>query len=150
MPNEGEEAPDFEALDQDGNRVRLSDHRGKWVVLYFFPKAFTPGCTRETQEFSTLWNEFAKLGVEVFGISVDSVNTQRRFAERYGVKFKLLSDKDKSISRAYGVLRSTGTAERVTFIINPDGKVAKVIKDVKPEEHPRKALEYLSKALGGQ
>lgn len=147
MVNEGEEAPDFELPDQDNNKVRLSEYRGRWVILYFFPKAFTPGCTIETKEFSSLWNEFNKLGVEVFGISVDSVSTQRRFAAKYGAQFKLLSDKEKSVSRAYGVLRPTGTAERVTFIINPEGKVAKVIKNVSPGEHPRKALEYLSTVL---
>lgn len=148
MPNEGEEAPDFELPDQDGNKVKLSDYRGKWVVLYYFPRAFTSGCTREIQEFVKLWSEFSRLGVEVFGISVDSVSTQKRFAEKYGAKFKLLSDKERSVSRSYGVLRPTGTAERVTFIINPEGKIAKVIRNVKPEEHPRKALEYLSTVLG--
>ncbi|MFP3281173.1 MAG: redoxin domain-containing protein, partial [Vulcanisaeta sp.] len=79
-----------------------------------------------------------------FGISTDTVSTQRRFAEKYGVKFKLLSDHNKDVSRAYGVLRPTGTAERVTFIISPEGKVAKVIKNVKPKEHPVRVLEYLN------
>ncbi len=91
-------------------------------MLYFFPKAFTSGCTRETQEFTRLWDEFEKLGVTVLGISIDSVSTQRRFAEKYGVKFKLLSDSQKRVSQAYGVLRPTGTAERVTFIINPEAR----------------------------
>ncbi len=123
MVNESEEAPDFELQSHDGGEtVRLSSYRGgRWVVLYFFPKAFTSGCTRETQEFARLWGEFEKLGVVVLGISTDSVSTQRRFAEKYGVKFKLLSDSEKRASQAYGVLRPTGgTAERVTFIINPE------------------------------
>ena len=143
MVNEGEEAPDFELQSHDGEVVKLSSYRGKWVVLYFFPKAFTSGCTRETQEFARLWDEFGKLGVVVFGISTDSVSTQKKFAEKYGVKFKLLSDSERRVSQAYGVLRPTGTAERVTFIISPEGKVAKVIRRVKPEEHPAKALEFL-------
>jgi len=144
MVAEGEDAPDFELQSHDGEAIRLSNYRGKWVVLYFFPKAFTSGCTRETQEFARLWNDFEGRGITVFGISTDTVSTQRRFAEKYGVKFKLLSDHNKDVSRAYGVLRLTGTAERVTFIISPEGKVAKVIKNVKPEEHPIRVLEYLN------
>ncbi|ABW01076.1 peroxiredoxin [Caldivirga maquilingensis] len=143
MVKEGEEAPNFELSDHNGSTIRLSDYRGRWIVLYFFPKAFTPGCTIETKEFSRLWDELEKMGVTVFGISTDSVETQRKFAEKYGVKFKLLSDHDKNASKAYGVLGLIGMAERVTFIINPEGKVVKVIKGVKPDEHPVKALEYL-------
>ena len=149
MVTEGEEAPNFELNDHNGNVVKLSDYRGKWVILYFFPKAFTSGCTTETREFSRLWDEFEKMGVTVFGISTDSVETQRKFAEKYGVRFRLLSDHDKATARAYGVLRATGTAERVTFIINPEGKVVKVIRGVKPNEHPIKALEYLKTMIKG-
>ena len=146
MVAEGEEAPDFELQSHDGETVKLSNYRGRWVVLYFFPKAFTSGCTRETQEFARLWDEFERLGVVVFGISTDSVSTQRKFAEKYGVKFKLLSDSEGRVSQAYGVLRPTGTAERVTFIISPEGKVVKVIRRVKPEEHPVRALEFLKQS----
>ncbi len=147
MVTEGELAPDFELDGHDGERVRLSGYRGRWVVIYFFPKAFTPGCTLETQEFSKLWNEFSRYGVMVLGISTDSVGTQRRFAERHKVGFKLLSDSKGEVSKKYGVLKPTGTAERVTFIADPDGKVVKVIKNVKPDEHPAKALEYIKEAL---
>ncbi|PLC63163.1 peroxiredoxin [Vulcanisaeta sp. EB80] len=144
MVAEGEDAPDFELQSHDGEAIRLSNYRGKWVVLYFFPKAFTSGCTRETQEFARLRNEFEIRGVTVFGISTDTVDTQKKFAEKYGVKFKLLSDHGKDVSRRYGVLRPTGTAERVTFIISPEGKIAKIIRNVKPEEHPVRVLEYLN------
>ncbi len=147
MVTEGELAPDFELDGHDGERVRLSGYRGRWVVIYFFPKAFTPGCTLETQEFSKLWNEFSRYGVVVLGVSTDSVGTQRRFAEKHKVVFKLLSDSKGEVSKKYGVLRPTGTAERVTFIVDPDGKVVKVIKNVKPDEHPAKALEYIKEAL---
>lgn len=78
MVSEGDDAPNFQLRDHEGNLVKLSDYRGKWVVLYFFPKAFTPGCTLETKEFSRLWNNFEELGVIVFGISTDNVETQRR------------------------------------------------------------------------
>ena len=147
MVTEGELTPDFELDGHDGERVRLSGYRGKWVVIYFFPKAFTPGYTLETQEFSKLWNEFSRYGVVVLGVSTDSVGTQRRFAEKHKVEFKLLSDSKGEVSKKYGVLRPTGTAERVTFIVDPDGKVVKVIKNVKPDEHPAKALEYIKEAL---
>ncbi|MGC8571623.1 MAG: peroxiredoxin [Caldivirga sp.] len=149
MVSEGDDAPNFQLRDHEGNLVKLSDYRGKWVVLYFFPKAFTPGCTLETKEFSRLWNNFEELGVIVFGISTDNVETQRRFADKYGVRFKLLSDEDGSVAKAYGVLRPTGTAERVTFIINPEGKVVAIIRNIKANEHPVKALEYLKPLLGG-
>lgn len=147
---EGEEAPDFELESHDGSKVKLSDYRGRWVILYFFPKAFTPGCTRETKEFTALWDELEKLGTMVFGISTDTVDTQRRFAERYGVKFKLLSDHSKEVTRKYGVLGLVGLAERVTFIIGPDGKIMKIIRNVRPDEHPKRALEYLRQAIGGR
>ncbi|WP_291765932.1 peroxiredoxin [Caldivirga sp. UBA161] len=149
MVKEGEEAPNFELKDNNGGVVKLSDYRGRWIVLYFFPKAFTSGCTIEAREFSRLWDEFEEMSVIVLGISTDPVETQRKFAEKYGVRFKLLSDYDKSVSKAYGVLRATGTAERVTFIINPEGKIVKVIKGVKPNEHPLKALEYLRAVIKG-
>ncbi len=146
MIKEGDEAPDFELQSHDGGTVKLSNYRGKWVVLYFFPKAFTSGCTRETQEFARTWEEFEKIGAVVLGISTDTVSTQKRFAEKYGVKFKLLSDHEKKVSQSYGVLRPTGTAERVTFIVDPSGKVVKVLSRIKPEEHPIKALEFIKKA----
>lgn len=140
-------APDFKLISHDGTEVRLSELRGRYVVLYFYPKAFTSGCTLETQEFSKLWDDFERMGVIVLGISTDSPETQRRFAEKYGVRFKLLSDRGGDVARLYGVLRPTGSAERVTFIVDPEGKVVRVIRNVRPDEHPRIAMNYLRQVI---
>jgi len=140
----GKEAPEFEAESTHG-RIKLSQFRGKKVILYFFPKAFTPGCTRETQKFAQLYEEFKKLNAEVIGVSVDSLNTQLKFANSCGAKFPLISDKDKKISQLYGVLSATGSsAQRVTFIINENGEIIEVLKNLKnAEEHVTRALEIL-------
>jgi len=140
----GMEAPDFEAESTQG-RIKLSQFKGKRVVLYFFPKAFTPGCTRETEKFVQLYEEFKKLNAEVIGVSVDSLSTQMRFADKYGAKFPLVSDRNKEVSKLYGVLNERGTsAQRVTFIIDENGKIIEVLKNLKSaEEHALKALEIL-------
>jgi peroxiredoxin Q/BCP len=147
MVSEGSPAPNFRLVSHDGSVVELSELRGRYVVLYFYPKAFTSGCTLETQEFSRLWNEFEKMNVVVLGISTDSQETQRRFAEKYGVRFRLLSDKEGNVAKAYGILRPTGTAERVTFIVDPEGRIVKIIRNVRPDEHPRIAMDYLRQLI---
>jgi len=100
----GDPVPDLE-LETTAGKVRLSQLRGKKVVLYFFPKAFTMGCTRELKRFAELYEEFKKAGAEVIGVSVDSLETQRRFAEKHGARFPLASDAKKEVSKAFGVLR---------------------------------------------
>ena len=145
MPlSKGVEAPDFEAEATTG-KIKLSDYRGKIVVLYFYPKSFTPGCTREIQRFVQLYDEFKKLNAEIIGVSVDSISTQKRFAEKYGAKFPVVSDKEKKISEAYQVLNEKGTsAQRVTFIIDENGKIVEVLEKLKKaEEHADKALEIV-------
>ncbi|BAK54734.1 peroxiredoxin [Sulfurisphaera tokodaii] len=143
-PNIGEQAPDFEAESTLG-KIRLSDYKGKFVVLYFYPKSFTPGCTREIQRFSELYEEFKKLNAEVIGVSADSITTQKRFAEKYNAKFPVVADKEKKIIETYGVLNEKGTsAQRVTFIIDPEGKIIQILKNLKKaEEHADKALEII-------
>ncbi len=140
----GQEAPDFEAESNQGV-IKLSSMRGKKVVLYFYPKSFTPGCTRELQRFTELYNEFKQNNAEIIGVSVDSVSTQKRFAEKYGASFPLVSDKEKKISTLYGVLNEKGTsAQRVTFVIDENGKVVAVLRNLKKaEEHADKALEIV-------
>ncbi|QKR00433.1 peroxiredoxin [Metallosphaera tengchongensis] len=146
MLNTGEKSPEFEAESSLG-RVKLSNLRGKKVVLYFYPKSFTPGCTREIQRFVELYDEFKKLNAEVLGVSVDSVETQKRFSEKYGAKFPVVSDKEKKISAAYGVLNDKGTsAQRVTFIIDEKGVIRSVLKNLKKaEDHADLALDELKK-----
>lgn len=142
--NLGDEAPDFEAESTIG-KIKLSNYRGKKVVLYFYPKSFTSGCTRELQRFTELYEEFKKLNTEIIGVSVDSISTQKKFAEKYGAKFPLVADKEKQISQLYGVLNEKGTsAQRITFIINEQGKIVNILKNLKKaEEHADKSLEII-------
>ncbi len=99
----GQEAPDFEAESSKG-KLKLSSLRGRKVVLYFYPKSFTPGCTREMERFSQLYDQFKESNAEVIGVSADSISTQKRFAEKYGDKFPVIADKEKKVISAYGVL----------------------------------------------
>jgi peroxiredoxin Q/BCP len=140
----GQEAPDFEAESSLG-KIKLSSLRGKKVILYFYPKAFTPGCTRELQRFTELYEEFKKHNTEVIGVSVDSLNTQKKFSEKYNSTFPLISDKEKKIVNTYGVLNEKGTsAQRVTFIIDENGKIIEILKNLKKaEEHADRALEIV-------
>ena len=120
----GEAAPDFAATAQDGRAVQLSELRGKRVVMFFFPKAFTRGCTIETRQFRDHYSELAALGAEVLGVSVDSSQTQCEFASREGVPFPMLGDPSRSIGKSYDVLWPLlNVAQRITYVIGPDGRV---------------------------
>lgn len=131
--------PDVELTAHTGERI--SPAKVPKAVVYFFPKAFTQGCTRETIRFNELYEKFVERGYEVFGVSTDSVETLKKFAEKYGVRFKLLSDKGGMLSSQLGILRPTGTAERVTYILN-NGEVVHVLKGLKSaDQHADKALE---------
>ncbi|MEM0008578.1 MAG: peroxiredoxin [Thermofilum sp.] len=138
-------APDFEAESTKG-KIRLTSLRGKRVVLYFYPKAFTPGCSRETQRFAEMYEKFKELNAEVIGVSADKLSTQEKFAQKYNVSFPLVADPELNIIRAYGVLSDSGkSASRVTFIIDENGVIKAVIKGLKkPEEHADKALNLLT------
>jgi peroxiredoxin Q/BCP len=142
--NVGDPAPDFEAESTKG-KIKLSDFRGKRVVLYFYPKAFTPGCTRETQRFAEMYEKFKELNAEVIGISADKLPTQERFAQKYNASFPIVADPELKIIQLYGVLSESGkSASRVTFVIDENGIVRAVIKGLrKAEEHVDKALEAL-------
>ncbi|AEB95350.1 alkyl hydroperoxide reductase/ Thiol specific antioxidant/ Mal allergen [Metallosphaera cuprina Ar-4] len=145
MIDVGQTAPDFEAESSIG-KIKLSELKGK-KVIYFYPKSFTPGCTREIQRFVELYDQFVANGALVLGISVDSVETQKRFSEKYNAKFPVISDKEKKISSAYGVLNEKGTsAQRVTFIVDERGVVKAVLKNLKrAEDHADRALEEVKK-----
>ncbi len=144
IPRIGDEAPDFNVKTHTGETISLSSLKGRWVVLYFFPKAFTPGCTSETKSFASLWNRFRNIGAFVIGISRDD-DTLARFAREYGVNFVLVSDSDGTIARSYGVLGLLGLAVRVTFIIDPKGRIAGIIKgfSIRPDKHPIEALKVI-------
>jgi peroxiredoxin Q/BCP len=135
------EFPDVELEAHTGEKI--SPARVPRAVVYFFPKAFTQGCTRETIRFNELYPRFRERGYEVFGVSTDGVETLKKFAEKYKVQFKLLSDKDGRLASRLGILRPTGTAERVTYILN-DGKVVHILRGLRSaEEYADKALELI-------
>lgn len=145
----GQKAPDFTLSDQNGNSVSLSDFVGKKVILYFYPKDNTPGCTRQACAFAGVYGEFQKRGVAVIGISRDSVASHAKFAEKHSLPFILLADPDLEVIGAYGVWQekklygkvSMGVV-RTTFIIDEDGNVEEIMPKVKPETN---AAEILAK-----
>ena len=136
----GDLAPDFRLRDQHGTEVQLSELRGRPVVLYFFPKANTPGCTRETIDFARSLPQLEGRGTHVLGISVDSVATQEKFAARCAASFPLLSDSDREVARRYGVLGLFHMAKRVTFILDGNGRVVQVVEGMRPGPHVAAAL----------
>ena len=148
-PAAGEAAPAFRLQDQNNEWHTLEQYRGEWVVLYFYPKADTPGCTTEACEFRDNIFAYEEIGVNVIGVSLDDVPSQAAFAEKYSLPFPLLSDAQQVVATAYGVLGSFGTtqiARRETFLINPAGQVAKHYAQVDPAAHSAEVLADL-KAL---
>ena len=146
----GAKAPDFTLKDKDGADVSLSDFRGKKVVLYFYPKDNTPGCTRQACAFAGLYGEFKKRGVEVIGVSRDSVASHVKFSEKYGLGFRLLSDPDLEAIKAYGVWqekklygKTSFGVVRTTFLIDEDGIVTRVMPKVKPDTNAADILAEL-------
>jgi peroxiredoxin Q/BCP len=146
MPAVGSAAPDFTLPSQDGSSVSLKDYRGKWVVLYFYPKDQTPGCTREAHNFQVDSTKYAQRGAVVLGVSADNVDSHKRFCAKEGLNFKLLADTDHKVTQAYGSLTNLGVAKfaaRHTFIIDPNGKIAKVYNSVDPAKHSDEVLAEL-------
>ena len=148
----GDKAPEFEALNQDGIKVALKDFVGKNVVLYFYPKDNTPGCTTEACEFSANYDQFIKNDTVIIGVSPDSVKSHAGFIAKQNLKHILLSDEDKEISKLYGVwqVKKNYGKEylgivRSTFVIGKDGKIAKIYKSVKAKDHAAKVLADLVK-----
>ena len=150
MLKAGDKAPNFTLTDKDGKTVSLSDFLGKKVVLYFYPKDNTPGCTRQACAFAGLYREFENKGVRVIGISKDSVASHQKFAEKYNLPFILLADPDRIAIEAYGVWQekkmcgkvSMGVV-RTTFIIDENGKISKVMEKVKPDTNAAEILAEL-------
>lgn len=148
-PQDGQAAPEFKLQDQKGAWHTLKQYHGKWLVLYFYPKDFTPGCTTEVCQFRDDVMKLHKDGAEVLGVSLDDVESHAKFAEKYHVPFPLLSDADKSTAKEYGVLTfsekmNLSYAKRETFLIDPDGKVAKRYVDVDPKENSGQVLADLA------
>jgi peroxiredoxin Q/BCP len=139
----GQRAPDFDTKDQNGNSVSLMSVRGRPVVLYFYPRDDTPGCTAEACSFRDSMDILRERGVVVLGVSVDSEESHRKFASKYNLNFNLLSDREKRIVRAYGVQSPFKTARRVTYIIGPDGVVKHVFIHVNTKTHAADVLNKL-------
>ena len=145
MVEEGKPAPDFELKSDAGERVKLSELRGKPVVLYFYPKDDTPGCTRQACGIRDAWGEFQRAGAEVFGISADSQASHERFKSKYSLPFTLLADPEHKLGEPYGVEQEGKSSyERSTFVINAEGNVAKILRRVKPDQHADQVLAALS------
>ena len=152
MLNEGDAAPDFALPDADGKLRKLSDLKGHYKVVYFYPKDDTSGCTKEAQNFTELKAEFGKLKAEIIGISPDSPKSHAKFRDKYGLQVTLLADEQKSAIEAYGVWvekkmygKSYMGVERSTFLIGPDGKIVQAWKGVKVPGHAEAVLEALKK-----
>jgi thioredoxin-dependent peroxiredoxin len=145
-PEAGTPAPQFTMKSQDGTPVSLQNFRGKWVVLYFYPKDFTSGCTLEAHNFQRDLAEYEKRNAVIVGVSVDDPNSHKQFCVKEGLSFKLLADTDHNVSKEYGTLTELGFphASRNTFLITPDGKIAHVFDDVKPAEHSAQVLATLN------
>lgn len=138
----GTMAPDFESVDQMGQKVKLSDFGGKVRVVYFYPRDNTPGCTTEACNFRDNYDEYEKRGIKVFGISVDSEKAHKNFSDKYDLPFTLVVDNSKDISSDYGVM-GTSSAKRVTYIIDKEGKIAHVYPKVSPKEHATEVLKKI-------
>src|SRR3984893_741321 len=146
-PAVGSAAPEFTLTTNEGNQAALKDFRGKWVVLYFYPKDFTSGCTLEAHNFQTDLARYQALNAVILGVSVDTAESHKSFCAKEGLAFKLLSDTDTKVSDAYGSLMEYNgmkLSARNTFIIDPQGKVAKVFLKVKPAGHSEEVLSALA------
>jgi thioredoxin-dependent peroxiredoxin len=142
-PKVGDQAPDFSLPSQDGTPVSLTQYRGKWVVLYFYPKDSTPGCTMEAHNFQRDLQKYEALNAVIIGVSVDSSGSHKEFCTKQGLTFKLAADIQKKVSAAYGSLANyvvVKIASRNTFLISPEGKIAKVWTGVDPSKHSDEVL----------
>ena len=148
MISEGDSVPKFELEDANGKKIKSSDFKGKKHAIYFYPKDFTPGCTVEADEFSQDYKKFQKEGVEIIGVSPDDVDSHKKFCEKRGIKYVLLADTDKELSKSFGVWgkknfmgREYMGVMRSTFLVNENGKIFKIYPKVKPKGHSKQVLE---------
>jgi peroxiredoxin Q/BCP len=147
LPQVGQQAPNFTLNSQEGKAVSLDSFRGKWVVLYFYPKDMTTGCTIEAHNFQHDQDKFQKVNAVILGVSVDSVDSHKQFCAKDGLNFTLLSDEDKKVVAQYGSLGSYAgfkIANRNTFLIDPQGKIVKVWTKVDPSHHSEEVLTALN------
>jgi thioredoxin-dependent peroxiredoxin len=146
-PAIGSPAPDFSLTTNEGKPANLKDYRGKWVVLYFYPKDFTSGCTLEAHNFQQDVAKYEKMNAVILGVSVDTAESHKEFCTKEDLSFKLLSDADTAVSTKYGSVMEYNGAKlsaRNTFVIDPEGKIAKVFMSVKPAGHSEEVLSFLA------
>ena len=151
-----DKAPEFTLQDENGKDVSLQDLRGKPVVLFFYPRANTPGCTIEARGFRDTYSKIQKTGAALLGISPDTPKAQKKFADKFSLPFTLLADADKRVAQAFGVLKEKNMygkkvmgIARTTFVIGPDGKIEHIFENVKPDGHAEQVLAYLKDAAKG-
>jgi thioredoxin-dependent peroxiredoxin len=147
IPEIGSQAPQFALKNQDGVEIKLSDFKSKWVVLYFYPKDFTSGCTLEAHNFQRDLARYEKLGAVIIGVSVDTIGSHKEFCAKEGLDFKLLADTEHKVSELYGSLgdyQGKPIALRNTFIIDPNGRIAKTFQRVQPAAHSEEVLAALT------
>ena len=147
QPEIGTSAPDFSLTTGDGSQVSLKTYRGKWIVLYFYPKDFTSGCTLEAHNFQRDLSKYDQTGAVILGVSVDNAQSHKDFCAKEGLNFKLLADPGGKVSEQYGSTmdyKGAKMAARNTFLINPEGKIAKVYTGVKPADHSDQVLKDLA------
>jgi thioredoxin-dependent peroxiredoxin len=154
--NINDKAPDFTLQDENGNEVSLKSLRGKTVVLYFYPRADTPGCTVEACAFRDTYKQIQKTGVVLLGISPDTPKAQKKFQEKFHLPFSLLADADKEVAEQFGVVQEKNMygkkvmgIARTTFVIGPEGKIQHIFPKVKPEGHASEILAYLKESAKG-
>ena len=141
LPQQGLALPELDLTTEDGERIGTGDLTGQKTVLYFYPKDDTPGCTKEACAFRDRMEDYAKAEIQVYGVSLDSPESHREFRAKYGLNFPLLTDEGGRASEVLGVLSDRGTARRVTFLLDPEGKVSKVYPEVSPETHADEILD---------
>jgi len=146
VPAVGDLAPEFSLLSESGETVRLADFRGRWVVLFFYPMDDTPGCTKEACVFRDAASEYTKVNAVLLGISADGLDSHRRFSAKYRLPYRLLSDPDGAVRKAYGVYRWLFRLQRSTFVIAPDGVIAAVFRGVRVKGHETEVLAALQQA----
>jgi peroxiredoxin Q/BCP len=144
MPKEGQQAPAVALPSQDGGMVDLKSFKGKWVVLYFYPKDMTQGCTIEAHNFQQDLPKYDKLNAAIVGVSVDNADSHKQFCTKESLTFKLLADTDKKVVDEYGSLSPNGVASRNTFLIDPTGKIVQVWTKVSPMKHSEEVLAALA------
>jgi len=141
LPQQGEILPDLELTTESGERFGTGELTGQKTVLYFYPKDDTPGCTKEACAFRNRMDDYAKAGIQVYGVSLDSPESHHEFREKYDLNFPLLSDEGGRASETLGVLGDRGTARRVTFLLDPEARISKVYPEVTPDTHAEEILE---------